>query len=310
LNAATGREWNAREYHRLSDPQFRWGLSVLERLPLRGDETVLDAGCGSGRVTERLLERLPRGRVIAADVSRNMLAEARALLEPRFGDRVRIVELDLQDFELDTPVDVVFSTAALHWVKDHPKLFRMLHRALVPGGRLHAQCGGGPNVARLKGRAAALTLRSEFARHFEAFVTPFARLQGITATQNGFTETGAQSLNLTIAQQTTNSLRSVLGAQLGGALNVGLPSKLAAQLRLGWAHEYADTSRPVNASFAGAPTVPFTTFGASPQRDGVILGVAASTAVAEAINVYVRYEGEIAGQDSSHALIAGLRMTW
>ena len=114
----------------------------------------------------------------------------------------------------------------------------------------------------------------------EAFVTPFARLQAYTGTQNAFTETGAQSLNLSVAAQTTNSLRSVLGAQLGGALDLGWREKLAAQVRLGWSHEYADTARPVSATFAGAPTAPFTTFGASPQRDGVVLGLSANTAIA------------------------------
>jgi outer membrane autotransporter protein len=142
------------------------------------------------------------------------------------------------------------------------------------------------------------------------FVTPFALLQGSVVTQNGFTETGAQSLNLSVAQQTTSSIRTIFGAQLGAALDVGLRDKIAAQLRLGWSHEYSDTARPVAASFIGAPAVPFTVFGAAPTRDGAVVGFSASTAVAEAASVYLRYEGNIAGQDSSHALTAGLRITW
>jgi autotransporter-associated beta strand protein len=144
----------------------------------------------------------------------------------------------------------------------------------------------------------------------ESFVTPFARLQAYTGTQNAFTESGAQSLSLNVAAQTTNSLRTVLGAQLGGAVDMGWREKLNAQLRLGWSHEYGDTSRPVSASFVGAPTVPFTTFGGSPQRDGVVIGLAANTAIAEATSIYLRYEGDISGQDTSHALTAGVRMTW
>ncbi len=143
-----------------------------------------------------------------------------------------------------------------------------------------------------------------------AFITPFARLQAYTGTQNAFTETGAQSLNLTVAQQTTNSLRSVIGAQIGGAMDLGWREKLAMQLRLGWSHEYASVGRPVTATLAGAPAMPFTTFGVSPQRDGVVLGLSANTAVAEATSVYFRYEGDISGQDSAHAITAGLRMTW
>jgi outer membrane autotransporter protein len=144
----------------------------------------------------------------------------------------------------------------------------------------------------------------------EAFVTPFARLQAYTGTQNAFTENGAQSLNLSVAAQTTNSLRTVLGAQLGGGMDLGWRDRLNAQFRLGWSHEFADTSRPVSAAFAGAPTAPFTTYGASPQRDGVVVGIAANTAIAEATSIYLRYEGDISGQDSSHALTVGVRMTW
>jgi outer membrane autotransporter protein len=143
-----------------------------------------------------------------------------------------------------------------------------------------------------------------------AYLTPFARVQGSTATQNAFTETGAQSLNLSVAAQTTSSLRTVFGAQLGAALDVGLRDRIAAQLKLGWSHEYADTARPVTASFVGAPAVPFTVQGATPTRDGAVIGFSASTALADALGVYVRYEGTISGQDSSHALTAGLRATW
>jgi uncharacterized protein with beta-barrel porin domain len=143
-----------------------------------------------------------------------------------------------------------------------------------------------------------------------AFVIPFARLQAYTGTQNGFVETGAQSLDLTVAGQTTNSLRSVIGAQLGGAIDLGWREKLAMQFRLGWSHEYADTARPVTATFAGAPAMPFTTFGVAPQRDGVVLGFGANTAIADATSAYLRYEGNISGQDNAHSLTAGVRMTW
>lgn len=134
----------------------RWGSAVLERLPLAGDETVLDAGCGSGRVTEALLERLPHGRVIAADAAPSMLVEARRRLE-RFGDRVTFVECDLgRPLPIDGPVDAVLSTATFHWVLDHDALFANLAAVLRPEGRLVAQCGGAGNVASVHAAAAEL----------------------------------------------------------------------------------------------------------------------------------------------------------
>jgi trans-aconitate methyltransferase len=157
------KEWDAATYHRVSAPHVGWGQRVLERLPLRGDETVLDAGCGTGKLTAELLERLPGGRVIVVDFSANMLREAAAHLVPRFGDRVTFVQADLRELTLSTPVDAIFSTAAFHWILDHPALFRRLHAALVPGGRLVAQCGGGPNIERLRRRVAALMTEPRFA---------------------------------------------------------------------------------------------------------------------------------------------------
>lgn len=141
-------DWNAVSYDKVADPQARWGAEVLERLPLEGDEAVLDAGCGTGRVTELLLARLPRGRVVALDASASMLEQARGRLA-RFGDRVTYVHADLeQPLPLDGPVDAVLSTATFHWVLDHDALFANLAAVLRPGGWLVAQCGGFGNIAR------------------------------------------------------------------------------------------------------------------------------------------------------------------
>ena len=101
-----------------------------------------------------------------------------------------------------------------------------------------------------------------------ATLTPFGRFQVTTVNQNGFSEWGsANSLNLNVAQQTTTSLRSTLGAELAGAIGLGDTRTLDLALRLGWMHEYADTGRPITAAFAGAPSNAFTVYGATPQRD-------------------------------------------
>ncbi len=158
------REWDATSYHRVSNPHVDWGDAVLARLPLRGDETVIDAGCGTGRLTERLLERLPEGGVIALDQSANMLDQARMFLSPRFGDRVRFIQCDLLAMPFEAEADLVFSTATFHWITDHPALFARIYQTLNPGGWLIAQCGGGANIATIANRALAILRREPYAR--------------------------------------------------------------------------------------------------------------------------------------------------
>ncbi len=143
-----------------------------------------------------------------------------------------------------------------------------------------------------------------------ATITPFGRLQVSSVTQNAFSESGAQSLSLNVAQQTTNSLRTTLGADLASSIGLGNARTLDLALRLGWQHEFADTGRPITAAFAGAPGNSFTVFGATPIRDSAILGFSATTAVADATQIYLRYDDGVGGGTDNHALTAGLRMSW
>jgi trans-aconitate methyltransferase len=165
-------DWNAEVYGRVSEPQFVWGQRVLARLPLGADEVVVDAGCGTGRLTELLAERLPTGRVIAVDASERMLAQARSHLA-RFADRVTFVKADVATFVHRPPVDAVFSTATFHWVKDHDRLFASIHASLRPGGLLVSQFGGGSNLARVRARTAALRASAPFAPFFDGFQEPW-----------------------------------------------------------------------------------------------------------------------------------------
>jgi trans-aconitate 2-methyltransferase len=157
------REWDAQTYDRVSDPQYEWGLEVLERLELDGDEYVMDAGCGSGRVTAHLVQRLPDGRVLCVDASESMIAKAREAL----GDRADYLVADLAQLEIEQPVEAIFSTATFHWVTDHDRLFARLRAALEPGGRLVAQCGGAGNVAQHASNIVSVATRQEFLDHFQ-----------------------------------------------------------------------------------------------------------------------------------------------
>lgn len=157
-------EWDAKAYDKLSDPQFEWGMKLMATLPLTGTETVMDAGCGSGRLTEELVKRLPEGKVIAADLSANMLESAKERLTWA-KDGVEFARLDLSNFRLPEQVDGIYSNATLHWVPDHASMFQSLLRVLKPGGWLIAQFGGDGNLARLKTRASRWATQEPFAKY-------------------------------------------------------------------------------------------------------------------------------------------------
>ncbi|MEX2197147.1 MAG: methyltransferase domain-containing protein [Thermoleophilaceae bacterium] len=161
------RDWDAATYDRVSDPQVAMAEVVLERLALQPGERVLDAGCGSGRVTELLLES--GAEVIAADQSQSMVEAARA----RLNGRGQVLQSDIAEIELDAPVDAVFSNAVFHWVPDHDRLFATLHRALRPGGRLVAQCGGRGNVESFHAGARVVGHREPYAPYLGGWVGPW-----------------------------------------------------------------------------------------------------------------------------------------
>jgi trans-aconitate 2-methyltransferase len=168
-SGAADRDWDAGTYDRVSDPQFRWAVEQLDRVTLTGGETVLDAGCGSGRVTARLAELVPRGRVYGVDVAPSMAAHARRAL----GEKATILCQDLVELDLPERVDVVFSNATFHWVPDHDALFAALHRVLRPGGRLVAQCGGRGNIDSFRRRADVVALSDPFADYFSDWRGPW-----------------------------------------------------------------------------------------------------------------------------------------
>ncbi len=163
------RDWNAASYARTAAPVEAFGQKLIDRLDLRGDETVLDAGCGTGGVTEQLIARVPRGRVIGVDGSPSMIERARERLGPGVDLRVG----DLLELELDEPVDVVFSSATFHWIADHDRLFARLYAALGPGGRLLAQCGGAGNIATVLDALDVVTAEPAFAPHFAGWPGPW-----------------------------------------------------------------------------------------------------------------------------------------
>jgi trans-aconitate 2-methyltransferase len=186
--AMTAINWDAGAYDRISDMQLESGREFLAGVSLRGDETAIDAGCGTGRVTRLLAERLPRGRVIGVDASEAMIAQSRANLD----SKVELVTSDLLEFEPTEPVDLVFSTAALHWIDDQDRLFRTIHDWLHPGGRVAAQFGGAGNLREVLDAIVSASRREPFTEHLDGLEHPWTYPSIDEATERlartGFTE--------------------------------------------------------------------------------------------------------------------------
>ena len=163
------RTWSGAEYDRLSTPMEAMGREVLERLPLEGSETVIDAGCGSGRVTEALIARLPSGRVVGVDASASMIDAARE----RLGDHAELHVADLVTFDPGIRADAILSTATFHWIADHDALFARLRAHLRDGGRLVAQCGGQGNIASVHAAAREAMASDPYAPHFAGWQGPW-----------------------------------------------------------------------------------------------------------------------------------------
>ena len=125
-------DWQGDAYHRLSDLQYGHGMELVDLLDLRGDELLLDAGCGSGRITRDLLVRLPRGGIIGVDLSKRMLDTAREEVQPASGQRVEFICADLQEFKLTEQVDGIFSNMALHFIGDQGGCFATLPTCSSP----------------------------------------------------------------------------------------------------------------------------------------------------------------------------------
>lgn len=186
-------DWNAAAYHRLSEPQLAWGRRVSERLAPSAGERILDLGCGTARLTGELAAQFPGARFVGLDVSQAMLAEAR-----RAGNNdVAFVRADGAALPFVSAFDAVFSAATFHWIEDHATLFAAIHTALKPGGRVIAQCGGGPNLERLLDRTHALMNDAAFSRFFVGWRDPWY-FAGVSETERALTAAGFTDIVVTL----------------------------------------------------------------------------------------------------------------
>jgi trans-aconitate methyltransferase len=137
--------WNPQDYAQHSRAQESWARELLTQIDLRPNDAVLDVGCGDGRITVTIASSVADGRVVGVDVSAEMIAHART--QHRHLNNLRFVQANATALPFESEFSVVFSNAALHWVQDQRAAVRGIARALRPGGRFIAQCGGQGNVA-------------------------------------------------------------------------------------------------------------------------------------------------------------------
>ena len=163
--------WSGSGYHRVATVQERWGIELLKSVPPGKYSKILDAGCGSGRLTAHLMRRFPDATVVGLDRSPEMLEQAARTLS-RFHRRLRLVRGDLLSARPGKNFQLIFSNATFHWVLDHARLFRNLHDWLAPGGCLVAQCGGKGNLRRIEALTSDLSKRAEFREHFKGYARP------------------------------------------------------------------------------------------------------------------------------------------
>lgn len=136
-------EFDGEKYKQASTHQKQWGTQIIMDLSLKGCEKVLDLGCGDGVLTAKLAMLLPQGWVLGIDASQGMIQTARA----QAYNNLRFQQMDINELQFDNDFDIVFSNAALHWVKDHHRLMKNVYKALRPEGVLRFNFAGDGNCS-------------------------------------------------------------------------------------------------------------------------------------------------------------------
>jgi len=169
----TGYTWNASDYARNASAQYAWASELIGKLALRGDEQLLDIGCGDGRISAELAKHLSRGGVYGIDASAEMIAEAWRSYTADSFPNLGFQCMDARAIELPQRFDIAFSNAVLHWVDDHSAVLQGVHNALRPGGRMLFQMGGEGNAEAFFSAVEAVTGAPRWRSYFKGFVAPY-----------------------------------------------------------------------------------------------------------------------------------------
>jgi trans-aconitate 2-methyltransferase len=163
--------WDAETYHKVSDIQESWAIELLEKIKISESEIVMDAGCGTGRVTKIIANKVKRGKVYAVDLDENMIINAKKNLKDL--SNIVFVKSDLSDVKLPEKIDLVFSNAVIHWILDHKKLFTNFWDVLKPGGKLLIQCGGKGNLDTIPNALEKVRMTQRFDHYFKNWKIPW-----------------------------------------------------------------------------------------------------------------------------------------
>ena len=162
-------EFDGKRYEQASAHQKEWGLKLIAELELKGNERVLDLGCGDGVLSAQIAELLPDGEVVGIDASQGMIEAAFTKVK----ENLQFLLRDINDIDFDTEFDVVFSNAALHWIKDHRRLLQNVGRALCPGGRVRFNFAGDGNCISFFKVIDDAMVQERFAEYFADFELPW-----------------------------------------------------------------------------------------------------------------------------------------
>jgi len=194
LDNGNNNRWDAENYHRVSTVQESWAIELLEKRKMGEYEVVMDAGCGTGRVTETIANAVKSGRVYAVDIDGNMITKAKENLKGF--SNITFIKSDISEVSLPEKTDLIFSNAVIHWILDHKKLFSNFWELLKPNGELLIQCGGRGNLELVHAILEKLRKSITFKHYFADWKNPwnFASPEDIKKTLNdiGFKDTQAQ----------------------------------------------------------------------------------------------------------------------
>lgn len=163
-------EFNAEKYKKASAHQQEWGKKLTSEFDFFGNENILDLGCGDGRITAQLAERVPDGNVVGIDASKNMIHSATTNYKAR---NLQFDLLDINEINFENEFDIIISNAALHWIKDHSKLLSSVHKALKTNGIARFNFAADGNCSAFFRVVQGVMAEKKYAAYFNQFGWPW-----------------------------------------------------------------------------------------------------------------------------------------